>query len=459
MSIHNKKELLTAILMAGLVASSLAQAKVSPEEAAHLGRDLTPMGAEMAGNADGSIPAWSGKWRGAPPQVKFAGPGTAYPDPYADEKPLFVITAQNLAKYADKLSDGQKALFKRYPDSFKIPVYPSHRDFRYSERVEKNIANNAVKAELISDGDGVTNAIGASPFPIPKNGHELMWNLNLPARAWKEDAIYTMALTLANGSHMLESMDYKILSIWDDPKQAVETLGGLQAVGMISTLEPARKKGEIILFHTFTDPMTSPSQAWQYVPGMRRVRRAPTVAYDTPFGAGGFRVMDEDRLFNGAPDRYDWKLVGKKEMYIPYNNYKLDDPNLKLDQLLSTNGHVNPEYMRYEPHRVWVLEATLKPGKRHVYGKRVLYIDEDSWIGVLADNYDGKGTLWRSNMQTTTYAYDMQGFQARLALFHDLIAGTYLTDRLLNGQPPARLNSSSYEADYFTTTNLRKLGR
>ncbi|MCY1279072.1 hypothetical protein D9M68_440710 [compost metagenome] len=146
-------------------------------------------------------------------------------------------------------------------------------------------------------------------------------------------------------------------------------------------------------------------------------------------------------------------------MYIPYNNYRLDDPALKLDDLLAIKGHLNPEFVRYEPHRVWVLEANLKPGKRHIYGKRVLYLDEDSWIAVLADNYDGKGNLWRSNMQTTVYAYDLQGLQARVAVFHDLIAGAYLTDRLLNGQPPAKLNNSDFGPDYFSVSNLRKLGR
>jgi hypothetical protein len=458
MQLYNKTPLLAGVLAAAL-ASTPVLAKVTPEEAKRLGNDLTPMGAEKAGNADGSIPAWSGQWLGAPPQVNYAGTGTGYGDPYAGEKPLFVITADNMAQYADKLTEGQKALFQRYKSTFKIPVYPSHRDFRYSDRVMQRTLANATSAELVSDGNGVVNAIGASPFPIPKNGYELMWNLNLPARAWKEDAIYTMALTLSNGTRSLESMDYKILSVWDSPKETVESFGGQQAFALVQTLEPTRKKGEIILAHTFTDPISSPSQSWQYLPGNRRVRRAPTVAYDTPFGAGGFRVMDEDRLFNGAPDRYEWKLVGKKEIFIPYNNYKLDDPSLKLDDLLSTNGHVNPDYMRYEPHRVWVLEATLKPGKRHIYGKRVLYIDEDSWIAVLADNYDGKGQLWRSNMQTTAYAYDLQGFQARVAVFHDLIAGSYLTDRLLNGKPPAKLNNSDYEADYFSVANLRKLGK
>lgn len=459
MRLHNKKTLLTALLTASLAASSLALAKVGPDEAARLGQDLTPMGAEKAGNADGSIPEWSGKWRGTPPQVKYEGTGHKRPDPYADEKPLFSITAANLAQYADKLSDGQKALFKRYPDTYKIVVYPSHRDFRHSETAEANIKHNALNAELVSDGNGVANSFGASPFPIPKNGHELMWNMNLPVRAWQEEATYQMVLTLANNSRINEKVGYQILSLYDDPKGSSSTFDGTQACAMISTQEPVRKKGEIILSCDYTDPLAAPRQAWQYLPGMRRVRRAPTVGYDTPYGAGGFRVMDEDRLFNGAPDRYDWKLVGKKEMYIPYNNYQLDDPDLDQEKLLTNSGHLNPDFVRFELHRVWVLEANLKPGKRHIYGKRLFYVDEDSWAAVLGDNYDGKGQLWRTNTQTLIYAYELQAFHARVAIYQDLIAGSYLTDRLVNGLATARLNQSDYDASYFTASNLRKLGR
>ncbi|MGH8354142.1 MAG: DUF1329 domain-containing protein [Pseudomonas sp.] len=459
MSVHHKKALLTALLTASLAASSLALAKVSPEEAAHLGQDLTPVGAEKAGNADGSIPEWSGKWRGAPPQVKFEGNGKKRPDPYAGEKPLFTITAANLGQYADKLSDGQKALFKRYPDTYKIVVYPSHRDFRHSAAVEANSKHNALNAELVSEGNGVAHAFGAAPFPIPKNGNELVWNLNLPARAYQEEATYQMVLTLPNNSRISEKVGYQVLSPYDDPNGSAASFGGIQASVMTTTQEPVRKKGEIILSYDYTDPMVSPRQAWQYLPGMRRVRRAPTIGYDTPYGAGGFRVIDEDRLFNGAPDRYDWKLVGKQEMYIPYNNYQLDDPDLDQEKFLTTNGHLNPDYVRFELHRVWVLEANLKPGKRHVYGKRMFYLDEDSWAAVLGDNYDNKGQLWRTNTQTLVYAYELQAFHARVAVYHDLIAGSYLTDRLVNGLGTARLNQSDYDASYFTTANLRKLGR
>ncbi len=455
----NNKHPLLATLLAASVASAPALAKVSAEEAARLGKDLTPMGAEKVGNADGSIPAWSGKWLGTPPGISYAGSGSHYQDPYAGEQPLFTITAANMEQYRDKLSDGQLALFKRYPDSFQMPIYPSHRDFRFSERVEGNIAANAINATLVSDGYGVEGAVGASPFPIPQDGYELMWNLLLPARPTREEAVYKMVLTLANGNQVFESVDYKILNVWDIPGQTPASIEGRHAYALLTTLEPTRKKGEIIVSQTFINPMLQPAQTWQYVPGTRRVRRAPTVAYDTPRGAGGFRVVDEDRLFNGAPDRYEWKLLGKRELFIPYNNYALDQPGISIAQLTSTRGHLDPQYMRYEPHRVWVLEATLKPRARHIYARRVIYIDEDSWIGVMADNYDGKGLLWRSNMQTTQYAYDAQGFQARVALFHDLISGAYLADRLVNDTAPAKLNASTFEADYFTPANLRKLGR
>ncbi|MCY1395845.1 hypothetical protein D9M71_108000 [compost metagenome] len=227
---------------------------------------------------------------------------------------------------------------------------------------------------------------------------------------------------------------------------------------MLTTLEPVRKKGEIVVGHDFINATAEPRQAWQYSPGQRRVRRAPTVAYDSPSGAGGFRVYDEDRLFNGAPDRYDWAIVGKKEFYIPYNNYKIDEPNVNVDQILNATGHINPDLMRYEKHRVWVLQGTLKPNARHIYAKRVIYLDEDSWAATLADNYDSRGQLWRTNMQTSIYAFDIQRFHARLGVYHDLIAGSYLVDRMLVDQKPAKLNASNFVDDDFTAGNLRKLG-
>ncbi|WLD65528.1 DUF1329 domain-containing protein [Pseudomonas sp. OVF7] len=448
----------TALAVSLMSASIASQAKVSAEEAARLGQDLTPAGAEKAGNADGSIPPWSGKWLGVPPQLTFAGPGTPYPDPYAAEKPLFVINAQNMDQYAANLTDGQKALLKRYPASFNMPIYPSHRDFRTDQRNYDNIKKNALNAELANDGNDTANAWAASPFPIPKNGSELMFNHTLAGRASTEEANYMQAVVYSNKERVLEQVNYKIYSIWSSPDKTLETSNGILTSFLVTTLEPARKKGEIVVGHEFINPTAAPRQAWQYSPGQRRVRRAPTVGYDSPTGAGGFRVYDEDRLFNGAPDRYNWTIVGKKEVYIPYHNYKIDDPSVSSDQILDTTGHVDPKYMRYEKHRVWVLQASLKEGARHIYAKRMMYLDEDTWAVTLADNYDSRGQLWRTNMQTSIYAYDMQRYHARLGIYHDLIAGSYMVDRMLLDQKPAKLNANNFVDDDFTPGNLRKLG-
>ncbi|AZD86957.1 hypothetical protein C4K14_4135 [Pseudomonas chlororaphis subsp. aureofaciens] len=452
-------QLLRTILAASLLIVCLtAQAKVSPEEAARLGQDLTPMGAERAGNADRSIPAWSGKWLGLPPQLKYEGSGSPYPNPYAAEKPLFVITANNMQQYAANLTDGQQALLKRYPETFNIPVYASHRDFRFDQRLYDDIKKNALSAELINDGNDTHNAWAASPFPIPKSGSELMFNHTLAGRAYTEEANYQQSVVYSNKEQVQEQYNYKIYSVWSSPEKNQENANGVLTNFLITTLEPIRKKGEITVGHEFINPTSSPRQAWQYSPGQRRVRRAPTVGYDSPTGAGGFRVYDEDRLFNGAPDRYNWTLVGKREIYIPYHNYQIDDPSVSREQILATTGHINPQYMRYEKHRVWVLQADLKPSSRHIYAKRVLYLDEDTWAATLADNYDSRGQLWRTNMQTSVYAYEMQRYQARLGIYQDLIAGSYLVDRLLVDQKPAKLNASNFVDDDFTPGNLRKLG-
>ena len=415
------------------------------------------MGAERAASKDGDVPAWAGKWLGTPPHVKYQR-GERYPDPYADEKPLFVITAQNMAQYAERLTDGQKALFKKYPDTFKMPVYPSHRDFRLDAKMEEFIKKNALQAELSADGYGTNNAWGASPFPIPKNGTELIFNHTMQGRAATEEATYVQAVNYADGNKVFEKVNYKIYSIWSSSDHDLSNSEGILSHFLLTSLEPVRKKGEIVVGHEYINAVTQPRQAWQYAPGQRRVRRAPTVGYDSPTGAGGFRVYDEDRLFNGATDRYDWTIVGKKEVYIPYHNYKIDDPSVSHKELLSSAGHINPEYMRYEKHRVWVVEAKLKPSARHIYAKRVLYLDEDSWAAALADNYDSRGQFWRTNMQTSIYAYDMQRFHARLGMYHDLIAGSYMVDRLLDEQKPALLNASNFSSSDFTPGNLRKLG-
>ncbi|MGN5476693.1 hypothetical protein ACTMU2_05840 [Cupriavidus basilensis] len=72
------------VLAAGALAVTMATAKITQDDLKQLDGNLTPLGAERAANKDGTIPAWAGKWLGAPTGLAYKT-GERYPDPYADE--------------------------------------------------------------------------------------------------------------------------------------------------------------------------------------------------------------------------------------------------------------------------------------------------------------------------------------------------------------------------------------
>ena len=443
-----------------------ASAKVSAEEAAKLGSELTCSGAEKAGNKDGSIPAYSGKWQGTPPHVTFKGTGNFWPDPYADEKPLFTITAQNMEQYAERLTDGQKALFKKYPETFRMNVYPSHRDFRGPDKLCDVAKKNAVEAEVVDGGEGIKATTGGTPFPIPKSGIELFWNFNNTSwQPWTESSVQQQAVIYPNGKTAWGEVDMRCLSPRNEPTVRRSTddssapYGGVNSWCFVKTLLPERNKGEVIVASDYFNYKTRPRDAYQYNPGTRRVRQLPSFGFDMPQGPGGFRTVDDDHLFNGSPERYDWKIVGKREVYIPWNSYRIHQASVKTEDLIKQKGHINTELMRFEPHRVWVLEGSLKAGFRHQYAKRVIYIEEDTWAGVMSDQYDSRGQLWRVALTNWLYAYEVQGLYYGIAAHQDLISEAYLVDRVTNERGAPVLNKADLSPDMFTPDAAARAGR
>jgi hypothetical protein len=462
-----KKRLALAWITSSLLATSLAVispafAKVSEEQAAKLGTELTAFGANPAANAAGTIPARSYTLDGVPKGLSYKS-GDVYPDPYANEKPLFTITADNMAQYQEQLSEGQKALFKQYPKTFKMPVYPSHRESVYNPMFEKRTRWNATNTKLVRGIDGMYDYTGGIPFPIPQDGAETLWNSRVAHPHPVSDATYDDIAVFANGtqskrrSHLITESPY---AYSDMPiGKGNQDMGPYAALVFGETLEPARQKGEMVIVHEPLDWVNNKRAAWVYLPGSRRVRRAPNVGYDTPNGPGGFATVDDALGFNGAMDRYNWTLVGKKDIYIPYHNYRYDDPaQFSLEKLL-TPLHVNPDAMRYELHRVWIVEADLRSDKRHIYAKRRFYIDEDSWLIALVDSYDGKGLLWRVGIYNSLYDYDAKAYITRSNVNHDLVAKGYVAQRLVNDTEPANFAVEPKGAGFYTPKNLRKMGR
>lgn len=438
-----------SLLAATVSAQSLSQAEID-----QLGSTLTPVGAERAGNAAGTIPEWTG---GLPVDAGTADRRNFLSNPYADEQPLFVITAQNYEQYADNLTPGQKAMFQRYPDSFRMPVYQSHRTVGYPQSVYDQVKAKAGQARLVNNGDGIENFSHSNfAFPIPKSGAEVVWN-HLTRYRQNIKRSYIQVMPQVNGSYTVIKMEEDVAYPEFMPDVDLNAAANILLYFKQRVNAPARLAGNVLLVHDTLDQLKEPRMAWVYNAGQRRVRRAPQVAYDGPGTASdGMRTTDNFAMYSGAPDRYDWKLVGKKEIFVPYNS-NLSSPSLKYDDIIKA-GHVNPEHTRFELHRVWEVQGDVKQGMRHIYAQRNFFMDEDSWMITLADHYDGRGTLWRVGEGHIVHHYRDQIPAYALETLYDLLAGRYIALGLFNEESSAPVYGGSYTYNEFTPTALRSAG-
>lgn len=450
----SKPSLLLAACVLATITSE-AGAAVTADQAAALDNRLTPFGAEKAGNAAGTIPAWAGGLTQAP--AGYKRPGQHHVDPFAGDTPQFTITKANLEQYKAHLTPGQVALFNAYPETFQMPVYATRRSGSAPQWVYDNIRRNATSAKLLNGGNGFADAYGGVPFPIPQNGLEAVWNHITRYRGTYIVRRSAEAGVQRNGAYSLVTSEDEALFRFYDPKGSYAGLQNTLFYYLSFTTAPARLAGNGALVQEMLDQVKEPRQAWGYNPGQRRVRRAPTLAYDTPIeSTDGLRTADDTDMYNGAPDRYDWTLVGKQEIYIPYNNYKVTSPEVKYKDLLQP-GHINPKYTRYELHRVWVVDGKLKPGARHIYSRRTLFLDEDSWGAAVVDQYDGRGDLWRVSMAYLKNFYEVPTVWTALDTFHDLQARRYGVQWLDNEEPGTVDFSQPSPGDAaFTPAALRR---
>lgn len=422
------RPLITALvcLLSGTALSAFAQ------KADELGGEhYTCFGAQKSGT-DSGVAAFSGKYLGQWPGMNPIG--EYQPGPYAAEQPLFEISAANAGQYEDRLTAGARALFERHPDHFRMSVFASHRDFAYPAWTCDAARANAQTARMAEDGQGVEGGVGgATAFPFPDNGLEAIWGAKTTFRSWTENAVLDIAAVYADGRVARGRNQLITMSPMNAPDLPVRpSLSETVAAYFYNRyLAPERNKGEVAVGTQPNNFSEHSTQAWQYLPGTRRLRQAPEVGYDYPVPPFGLHTSDEEAGFNGATDRYDWTLIGTRALLIPYHNFGINDPALKISDL-TTAGSLNPALLRYELHRVQVVEATLKPGFRHQYAKRRLYIDDDSRQIVWAEHYDGRGELWRVSMILRFYAPESSAFHRGVQVFHDLRSGAYEVNYLVN---------------------------
>jgi hypothetical protein len=474
---------LTGAGLLSLGVAGAALAKLTDEEIAQLGltgTPLTPVGATRAGNVAGTIPEWTGGIQAPPANFK---PGAGWADPFADDKPLFTITAQNYQQYEKNLLPGQIAMFKQYPDSFRMHVYPTRRSTSYPDwfvdatKVQaKHIdicPQYAQKNELcLIDAQ----AGGGVPFPIPKIPEEAGWNTLLGHYSGTTmDAMGNGALIDSLGNRtdvIIRSREFWPYQLPVDKKPSNEWFtqwGGAFLCDSWQIEQPPRSSG--LVFGGCMYAQNVDFQVYLYIPGQRRVRKAPEIGFhDSPsFGSDGQRTVSSRWMwwFGGKEPRHSYQLEKGKELFVSANSYKIADPNLNYDDIYGRK-HINQDLLRYELHRVWVIDGQLKPSYRHLYKRHVAYFDEDTWMGVAYEAYDAKDRLWRMGEQHVLNLYDKRILRIMGDSQIDLINGRYTTypywhgpaGRLSGFGPPKFETTDDMTVDIsvYTPQGLRKFG-
>ena len=417
------------------------------------GTTLTPLGAERTGNENETVPPWTGGITSPPRGYKK---GDHPPDPYPEDKILFTIDSSNLDTYKNKLSPGQIALMKKYP-SFRMNVYPARRSASFPQRIYDAVIANSKTAQLANNGNDVSGAIGGIPFPAPKDGQEAIWNHLLRYRGEVVSLINNQVAVTVGGNYTLLKSEEEWYFYYHKKGLTAQNLDNKFYYFIQHFKAPPSLAGNIFLLVDPLDAIREPRNVWAYSPGQRRVTRIPGFTYDLlPGATEGLRTADQYDMFNGAIDRYDWKLLGKKELYVPYNAYKLHSNTVKYADILKP-GHINTAHTRYELHRVWVVDSTVKEGMKHIYPRRTFYLDEDSWQALVIDIYDAKGQLWRVSEGHVINYYEVPVLWTTLEVYYDLQSGRYYVSGLDNEDRMYDFSIQRNTGNY-TPAALRKLG-
>jgi len=242
--------------------------------------------------------------------------------------------------------------------------------------------------------------------------------------------------------------------IYNNTKTKVSDLKNQNAYMMIKTVSPPNKAGDAHLLHVPVDRIKEITGVWLFNAAQGRVRRIGEVGYDNPL-FDGLMKHDQVDMFNGPLDRYTIKLLGKKELLVPYNSYKLYDPKLKYKNIV-TPGHINQDLARYELHRVWVIEAQVRPGFNHRYKRRTFYVDEDSWIVLAQDMYDERDQFWRTAESHLICFANVPVVVNGVQVHYDLQSRRYVILNMTNEEKQQIEYDWEMSPTYFTPQQLER---
>ena len=417
---------------------------------------LTEVGALRAGTADGRIPPWTGGLTADQPGLRRVDGQPV--NPYADDAVISTIRSTNYTQYGEALSEGHKEMLRRFND-YEMRVYPSRRPVVYPEPIRQASVSNRQTARLL-ESDSISGADLGVPFAEPQTGAEVMWNHRVRYRGRTQDFYTDEMVVFSDGDRLQTSRREHVLFVYGNPARAGEVDDSNMLLYYVGSVDNVPIVGRAMaIVHETANQTKEKRRIWISAGQTGRVRRIPPVGFDFPRpGSEGLSFVDQIDMYNGGFQRYVWKLRGRREMLVPYNSYDINSPAQRYDQLLGP-GHLDQSQARYEWHRVWVVEATERAPARHKIGKRVFYVDEDSWTILMVDVYDQAGNLWQLQEGHLYFDWESQVAVSAPIVHYDFKRNAWYANRLLNEARGVVFNQGDYAPADFSPNRAPQVFR
>ena len=317
----------------------------------------------------------------------------------ADEvRPGELITKANVDKLRDLVPPGVEWCVKHGMVMRVVPSQKVEWNKAYRDATEKY----AGQTKLAPDGRSLVGHVAGMPFPTidpndPQIALKIMWNFEYKPYVTDDEDLRNFAADTGsvgdNGALHVERhflLDH-LRTLWYtarlyiDPKPELANPDGVRSKESLHPiLEPFDLKGVGETSIRYLNPDRQ-DDTWLYLPSLRRVRRLSSAQRsDALFG----QDTDTDSYggYAGQIPWFEWKYLGEKEVLASFHSEAFPV------KYCEGNGFAFCD--TWEKRMVYVLEGVPKI-PQYAYGKRLLFIDKETYLIPFSDLSDRSGPLWK----------------------------------------------------------------
>ncbi|MDY6862426.1 MAG: DUF1329 domain-containing protein [Thermodesulfobacteriota bacterium] len=264
-------------------------------------------------------------------------------------------------------------------------------------------AKNRGRLKVGKDNTMIGNWQGGAPFPDPKTGAELGWNVYRRrecAEEFKVDFTWRFFDKFIDQERSFKNFFHKKNYIGRTDIDPIPVIPGKEDVywkeSMLVTA-PFDVKGFSMIRVHYED-ISKGDDVFSYIPALRRIRRLTGSDVTDPVLGADSCYDDFEGWHQNMKKEMTFKNLGTREFLVPSYYTKKPPEPYQEGSLFNVDWELRPLYM---------VEVNMND-PNYAYSKKIFYVEKERGTYEIAygENFDQKGRLWRTGYTMIIRYYD-----------------------------------------------------